>query len=107
MTTPQFSEERPVEKKTYPIETFALVITDPVVDHEKLKLGYSYVVEACGYSIVSPDITFSLDYNIDENTDCTIVESRIVKCANIKVEVNDTIRALTIFETNKVEAQYY
>lgn len=107
MTTPQFSEERPVEKKTYPIETFALVITDPIVDLEKLKLGYSYIVEACGYSIVSPDITFSLDYDIDEDKNLTIVESRIVKCANIKFQVKDTMQSITIFETNEVEAQYY
>ena len=101
-----FSEERPVEKKTYPIETFALVLNDPIVDPEKLKLGYSYIVDACGYSIVSPDITVVLDYDVDRDTHRTIVESRIVKCANIKVQVEDTLRALTIFETNKVEAHY-
>lgn len=106
MTYPKFSEERPVEKKTYPIETFALVLNDPIVDPEKLKLGYSYIVDACGYSIVSPDITVCLDYNIDENTDRTIVESRIVKCANIKAQVEDTMQSITIFETNKVEAHY-
>lgn len=86
----QFSEERPVEKKTCPIETFALVFHDPIVDPEKLKLGYSYIVDACGYSIVSHDIDVSLDYDIDENTHRTIVKSRIVKCANIKTQVEDT-----------------
>ena len=106
MTTPKFSEERPVEKKTYPIETFALVLNDPIVDPEKLKLGYSYIVDACGYSIVSPDIVISADYDIDKNRIVTVVGSRIVKCANIKVHVNDTVQALTIFETNKVEAHY-
>lgn len=100
------TEERPVEKKTYPIETFALVLHDPIVDPEKLKLGYSYIVEACNYSIVSPDITISADYDIDRNRIVTVVSSRIVKCANIKVHVNDTVQALTIFETNKVEAHY-
>ena len=100
------TEERPVEKKTYPIDIFSLVIRDPVVDQEKLKLGYSYIVEACGYSIVSPDISISVDYDIDANRIVTVVGSRIVKCANIKVHVNDTVQALTIFETNKVEAHY-
>ena len=100
------TEERPVEKKTYPIETFALVLHDPIVDQEKLKLGYSYIVEACNYSIVSPDIAVSVDYDIDKNRIVTVVGSRIVKCANIKVHVNDTVQALTIFETNKVEAHY-
>ena len=100
------TEERPVEKKTYPIETFALVLHDPIVDQEKLKLGYSYIVEACNYSIVSPDIAVSVDYDIDKNRIVTVVVSRIVKCANIKVHVNDTVQALTIFETNKVEAHY-
>ena len=100
------TEERPVEKKTYPIETFALVLNDPIVDQEKLKLGYSYIVEACNYSIVSPDITISADYDIDRNRIVTVVSSRIVRCANIKVHVNDTVQALTIFETNKVEAHY-
>ena len=100
------TEERPVEKKTYPIETFALVLHDPIVDREKLKLGCSYIVEACNYSMVSPDIAVSSDYDIDMNRFVTVVESRIVKCANIKVYVNDTVQALTIFETNKVEAHY-
>lgn len=101
-----YNKECPVEKKTYPIETFALVINDPIVDPEKLKLGYSYVVDACGYSIVSPDITISADYDIDRNHIVTVVTSRIVKCANIKAQVKDTVSALTIFETNKVEAHY-
>ena len=100
------TEERPVEKKTYPVEIFALVLNDPIVDQEKLKLGYSYIVEACGYSIVSPDIKVELEFDIDENTHRTIVGSRIVKCANIKGQVKDTVSALTIFETNKVEAHY-
>ena len=102
----QYNKERPVEKKTHPIETFALVIHDPIVDPEKFKLGYSYVVDACGYSIVSPDIAISVDYDIDMNRIVTVVSSRIVKCANIKAQVNDTVRALTIFETNRVEAYY-
>ena len=103
MSRPLLGDERPVEKKTYPIETFALVLNDPTVDQEKLKLGYSYIVEACGYSVVSPDITVTLDYDIDNDKDRTIVESRIIKCPNINVHVNDTVRSLTIFETNRVE----
>ena len=107
MTTPQFSEERPVEKKTYPIETFALVLHDPIVDQEKLKLGYSYIVEACGYSIVSPDIKVELDYDIDRNQNRTIVEARIVKHPNIKAQVKDSVKALTVFETLKVKWYNY
>lgn len=106
MSRPLLGDERPVEKKTYPIETFALVFHDPIVDPEKLKLGYSYIVDACGYSIVSPDITISAGYDFDRNRVVTVVSSRIVKCANIKVQVKDKERALTIFETNKVEAHY-
>lgn len=105
MSRPLLGDELPVEKKTYHIETFALVLNDPVVDPEKLKLGYSYIVEACGYSVVSPDINVGLDYDFDNDKDRTIVESRIIKCPNIKVHVNDAVRSLAIFETNRVECR--